>query len=112
MKLLAVAFAILAAGCGGGDDDSTGFDGELDCPSTWATSFSYPPDAEGSMTPFQAMQEWSLEFGEVEFSIHVETARTGTVVVAGAEVAVLEIVELPTETFAVLRVSGCEGFEA
>ena len=112
MKALVVALVIVGGACGGPELSADGFDGELDCPSSWSTVYDVPPDLEGAVTPFKAMEEWAGVYEDLEYSIHVDTARLGTVVIDGAEVVLIRVEELPTEMFAVVETSGCDGFEA
>ena len=109
---LCLALAMLVAACGSGDASESGLDGVLDCqPEAWSTTYSYEADAEGSLTPIAAMESWAQAYMGADYLIEIVDARTGTVVIEGAEIALIKVVELPTETFAATRVSGCEGFE-
>ena len=110
-RALAILTVVVAmSACGGGDD--SGFDGALDCVGeSWTTTFDYATDDEGEITPFAAMEAWTSIYESFEFTIHVVDARTGTVVVDGAEIAVMQVDELASETFVVVSASGCKGFE-
>ena len=65
----------------------------------------------GARTPYNAMVEWSNAYRDHEYRIHVESSRTGTVVIDGAEIAFMRVIELPSETFLVVEARGCKGFE-
>lgn len=98
------------AGCGGGGDGL--FDGTLDCERSWSAVIDVDPQAEASVTPFDAMLEWAGgAYADEEWSIHVVTARAGTVVIGEREVALVTVDELATETFAAVAAQGCAGFE-
>ena len=108
---IAAAFLISVAACGS-PESPEGFDGSLDCgEGAWSRTVEYERDHEGARTPFDAMVEWSGFYQDRGHRIHVESSRTGTVVVDGVEVAFMRVIELPTETFEVVESSGCEGFE-
>ena len=109
---LPAAILLLGAVACGSPDNPEGFDGVIDCgDATWSQEFEYERDHEGESTPFNAMVDWSGFYDDRQYSIHVESSRTGTVVVDGVEVAFMRVVELPTETFEVVETSGCSGFE-
>ena len=112
-RALLVVPLVMISACGSDAVDPSAPDGELDCSGTVQTAvYDYGPDAEGSVTPFEAMQAWAedSDLGP-EWSIHVVDARTGTVVVNGSEVAEVLVDELATETFAHVQVTSCPGFE-
>ena len=109
--VLAVALVLWASACGS-PDHPEGFDGAIDCgDGAWLRTMEYERDHQGARTPFDAMVEWSGFYQDRGHRIHVESSRTGTVVVDGVEVAFMRVIELPTETFEVVESSGCEGFE-
>ena len=109
--VLIVAMLLAAVACGS-PEHPEGFDGALDCgDGAWSRAMKYDRDHEGARTPFDAMVEWSGVYRDLEYGIHVETSRTGTVVVDGAEIAFMRVIELPSETFAVVEAMGCAGFE-
>ncbi len=106
---LATLLVTLAA-CGSADDGP--FDGTLDCDQVWSAVIEVDPQAEASVTPFDAMLEWAGgTYPDAEWSIHVVTARTGTVVIDEQEIALITVEELPTETFAAVGAEGCDGYE-
>jgi len=102
---------VLVTACGSGSVGEDGFDGVLDCETGWTHTFEYGDDAQGAQVPFGAMQEWASGYERLDYTLHVETSREATVVVDGQEVALISTVELASETFAVIEVSGCAGFE-
>ena len=109
--LVAGIVLLVAAACGSSENPE-GFDGVIDCgAAAWSQELEYERDHEGESTPFNAMVDWSGFYDDRQYSIHVESSRTGTVVVDGVEVAFMRVVELPTETFEVVEASGCAGFE-
>lgn len=109
--LLAAVLALGVAGCGS-DEHPEGFDGSIDCGApAWSLTLDYERDHEGERTPFDAMVEWSGAYEGRGHRIHVESSRTGTVVIDGSEVAFMRVLELPTETFEVVEAEGCSGFE-
>ena len=108
--LLAAVLLLFVAGCGSSESPD-GFDGSLDCEGAWTLTLRYERDHEGETTPFDAMVDWSSVYDSHRHRIHVESSRTATVVVDGAEVAFMEVIELPTETFEVVEAEGCSGFE-
>ena len=108
---LAAIVLLLAVACGS-PEDPEGFDGAIDCgDGAWSQELEYERDHEGEPTPFDAMVDWSGFYDDRQYSIHVESSRTGTVVVDGVEVAFMRVIELPTETFEVVEARGCSGFE-
>ena len=108
MRLLAAAFVMLAVACGGSGDGLG--DGSLDCDPPFWTLTVDPADGGGERTPFDAMQQFATDsYGDVE--LHVETARTATVVIDGDEIALITVDELADETFGLIGVQGCAGFE-
>ena len=105
------AVFLLAVACGS-PDHPEGFDGSLDCgDAAWSRTMEYERDHKGARTPFDAMVEWSSVYRDHQHRIHVESSRTGTVVVDGVEIAFMRVIELPSETFAVVEATGCAGFE-
>ena len=109
--LLAAVLVLGIAGCGS-DENPEGFDGSIDCGEpAWSLTLDYERDHEGERTPFDAMVEWSGVYEDRGHRIHVESSRTGTVVIDGSEVAFMRVLELPTETFEVVEAEGCSGFE-
>ena len=109
--LLAAALLLGLAGCGS-EENPEGFDGVVDCnEAAWSLTLDYERDHEGERTPFDAMVDWSGAYEGRGYRIHVESSRTGTVVIDGSEVAFMRVVELPTETFEVVEAEGCSGFE-
>ena len=108
---IAAAFLISVAACGS-PESPEGFDGSLDCgEGAWSQTVEYERDHEGALTPYDAMVEWSRVYRDHGHRIHVESSRTGTVVVDGTEIAFMRVIELPTETFEVVEAEGCSGFE-
>ena len=108
---LVTAFLLITVACGS-PEHPEGFDGSIDCGvEAWSRVIEYGRDEEGALTPFDAMTEWSNVYRDHEYRIHVASSRTATVVVDGAEIAFIEVIELPSETFAVVEASGCAGFE-
>ncbi len=102
---------LLVVACGSSESPE-GFDGAIDCSeAAWSVTIPYLWDHEGEMTPFDAMVDWSTTYDSHQPSVHVDSARTGTVVIDGSEVAVMQVIELPTETFEVIEAEGCAGFE-
>lgn len=110
IALFAAVFLLGVAGCGS-DEDPEGFDGLVDCAAAWSLTLEYERDHEGERTPFDAMVDWSSVYDSRQHQIHVESSRTGTVVINGSEVAFMRVIELPTETFEVVEAEGCPGFE-
>ena len=109
--LLAAALLLGLAGCGS-DENPEGFDGVVDCAeAAWSLTLDYARDHEGERTPFDAMVDWAGVYRSSGHRIHVESSRTGTVVIEGSEIAFMRVVELPTETFEVVEAEGCSGFE-
>lgn len=107
--LAALLWAVVACGS---PEHPEGFDGALDCgEGAWSRQLDYPRDHEGARTPFDAMVEWSWPYRDRRHRLHVDSSRTATVVIDGAEVAFMRVIELPTETFAVVEAEGCAGFE-
>lgn len=102
---------LLITACGSGSVGEDGFDGALDCETVWTHTFEYSDAHEGARTPFVAMEEWSEGYEGLDYLLRVATSRDATVVIDGQEVALISTVELPSETFAVVEVSGCAGFE-
>lgn len=108
---LAAILLLVAVGCGS-TEDPEGFDGAIDCgDASWSRELEYERDHEGEPTPFDAMVDWSGFYQDRQHRIHVDSSRTGTVVVDGVEVAFMRVVELPSETYEVVEASGCPGFE-
>lgn len=108
---LAAVVLALAVACGS-PENPEGFDGDIDCgDGAWSQEFAYDRDHEGARTPYDTMVEWSGFYRDRQYRIHVETSRTGTVVVDSVEVAFMRVIELPTETYEVVEASGCSGFE-
>ncbi len=108
---LAVLLLLATLACGESENPE-GFDGAIDCgASAWTRAYEYDPDHEGALTPFDAMVDWSDFYSDKEHRIHVESSRTGTVVVDAEEVAFMRVAELPTETFEVVEAEGCASFE-
>ena len=108
---LLAALLALAVACGS-PEHPEGFDGALDCgEAAWSRQLDYPRDHQGARTPFDAMVGWSAVYRDRRHRIHVDSSRTATVVIDGAEVAFMRVIELPTETFAVVEAEGCAGFE-
>ena len=109
--LLAAVLLLGLAGCGA-EESPEGFDGALDCDeAAWSLTLDYARDHEGERTPFDAMVDWAGVYESSLPRIHVESSRTGTVVIDGSEVAFMRVIELPTETFEVVEAEGCPGFE-
>ena len=109
--LLAAVLLLGLAGCGS-EENPEGFDGVVDCAEpAWSLTLDYARGHEGERTPFDAMVDWSTPYADHQHRIHVESSRTGTVVIEGSEVAFMRVVELPTETFEVVEAEGCPGFE-
>lgn len=109
--LVAAVLLLGVAGCGS-EENLEGFDGSLDCgEAAWSLTLDYEREHEGERTPFDAMVDWSGIYDARQHRIHVESSRTGTVVIDGSEVAFMRVVELPTETFEVVEAEGCPGFE-
>lgn len=104
--MLAAALA-LSACVGGADLGSVeGADGTLDC--AMAVTTSYEPTT-GERTPFDAMLGWATDaLGIEQPVIHVLDARSGTVVVGDAEIALITVDELADETFGVIQTEACE----
>ena len=114
MKRLAWAMAATAllVACSAGGVDPGAPDGEIDCEATIWTMTVDRPDSGGEQTPFAAMEMWAdAGYANSDHTIHVVTARTATVVIDGAEVALITVEELADETFSMIRVEGCRGFE-
>ena len=107
-----LATVLLTAAACGSPEHPEGFDGEIDCTAeAWAEVMEYERGAEGARTPYDAMEEWAAVYRDRSHRIHVDSSRTATVVIDGAEIAFIRVIELPSETFAVAEVKGCAGFE-
>lgn len=117
---LILALSLAVAACGSGEEPPAGApDGELDCPpETGGEQVTAvrerDPAMEGARTPFDAMvreaEALISGYGSGDYGIHVIDARTGTMVTGGAEVARLNVVELPSETFTVEKIERCPNF--
>ncbi len=111
LALPAVILLLSVTACGSSDNPE-GFDGEIDCGDpAWFQEHVYDRGHEGERTAFDAMVDWSGFYQDRQHRIHVESSRTGTVVIDGVEVAFMRAVELATETFEVVEAKGCPGFE-
>lgn len=103
--------AALAAACGGGENPD-GYDGAIDCgAAAWSWETEYDRTHEAELTPYDAMVGFASAYDDRSPYVHVESARTATVVIDGAEVVFVRVLELATETFAVVEAHGCAGFE-
>ena len=114
MKRLAwvMAATALLVACSAEGVDPSAPDGEIDCEATIWTVTVDRPDSDGEPTPFAAMEMWAdTAYTSSDHTIHVVTARTATVVIDGAEVALITVDELADETFSMSGVQGCPGFE-
>lgn len=117
---LILALSLLGAACGSGPPPPAGApDGDLDCPPETGNEQvvvvrERDPAKEGARTPFDAMVQEAENlisgYGAGDYGIHVIDSRTGTMVTAGAEVARLSVVELPSETFTVEKIERCPNF--
>lgn len=111
-SVLAVAFLLSAVVSCGSRENPEGFDGSLDCgAAAWSVTIPYLWEHEGEITPYDAMVDWSTVYDDYQPRVHVDSARTGTVVIDGSEVVVMQVIELPTETFEVIEAEGCQGYE-
>ncbi len=108
---LALLAGLVVPACGG-EDDSDGYDGAIDCgPPAWSWETEYDRTSEGEPTPYDAMVGFASAYDDRQPYVHVESARTATVVIDGAEVVFVRVLELATETFAAVEAYGCAGFE-
>jgi hypothetical protein len=57
------------------------------------------------------MVDFASAYADRSPFVHVDSARQATVVIDGAEVVFVRVLELATETFAVVEAHGCAGFE-
>ncbi|WP_420611945.1 hypothetical protein [Candidatus Spongiisocius sp.] len=108
---LAVLAGLLVPACGG-EENPDGYDGAIDCgPPAWSWETEYDRTHEAAPTPYAAMVEFASAYDDRSPYVHVESARTATVVIDGAEVVFVRVLELATETFAAVEAHGCAGFE-
>ena len=108
---LAVLACLVVQACGG-EEDPDGYDGAIDCGSpAWSWETEYDRTYEAEPTPYDAMVGFASAYDDRSPYVHVESARTATVVVDGAEVVFVRVLELATETFAAVEAHGCAGFE-
>ena len=109
--VLAVLAGLLVPACGG-EENPDGYDGAIDCgPPAWSWETEYDRTHEAAPTPYAAMVEFASAYDDRSPFVHVESARTATVVIDGAEVVFVRVLELATETFAAVEALGCAGFE-
>lgn len=108
---LALLAGLVVPACGG-EDDPDGYDGAIDCgPPAWSWETEYDRTYEGEPTPYDAMVGFASAYDGRQPYVHVESARTATVVIDSAEVVFVRVLELATETFAAVEAHGCAGFE-
>ena len=108
---LALVAGLVVPACGG-EDDPDGYDGAIDCgPPAWSWETEYDRTYEGEPTPYDAMLGFASAYDDRQPYVHVESARTATVVIDGAEVVFVRVLELATETFSAVEAYGCAGFE-
>ena len=108
---LAVLACLVVTACGG-DENPDGYDGVIDCGTpAWSWETEYDRTHEADPTPYAAMVGFASAYDDQRPYVHVESARTATVVIDGAEVAFVRVLELATETFAPVEAYGCAGFE-
>lgn len=111
MVALAVLVGLLVTACGG-EENPDGYDGAIDCGApAWSWETEYDRTYEGTPTPYDAMEGFASAYDDRSPFVHVESARTATVVIYGAEVVFVRVLELATETFAAVEAHGCAGFE-
>ena len=104
--------ALLAVVACGGEENPDGYDGVIDCDEpAWSWEIEYDRTYEAELTPYDAMVDFASAYQDQDPYVHVESARTATVVIGGTEVVFVRVLELPTETFAAVEAQGCAGFE-
>jgi len=108
---LAVLAGLVVPACGG-DENPDGYDGAIDCGlPAWSWEAEYDRTYEAAPTPYDAMVSFASAYDDRDPYVHVESAREATVVIDGAEVVFVRVLELATETFAAVEAHGCAGFE-
>ena len=111
MVALAVLVCLVVPACGG-EEAPDGYDGAIDCGSpAWSWETEYDRTYEAEPTPYDAMLSFASAYDDRSPYVHVDSARTATVVIDGAEVVFVRVLELATETFAAVEAHGCAGFE-
>ncbi|MCE2530559.1 MAG: hypothetical protein J4G11_11940 [Acidimicrobiia bacterium] len=108
---LAVLAGLVVPACGG-DENPDGYDGAIDCGlPAWSWETEYDRTYEAAPTPYDAMVSFASAYDDRDPYVHVESAREATVVIDGAEVVFVRVLELATETFTAVEAHGCAGFE-
>lgn len=108
---LAVLAGLVVPACGG-EENPDGYDGAIDCGTpAWSWETEYDRTYEAEPTPYDAMVSFASAYDDQQSYVHVESAREATVVIDGAEVVFVRVLELATETFAAVEAHGCAGFE-
>lgn len=111
MVALAVLAGLVVPACGG-EENHDGYDGVIDCGNpAWSWETEYDRTHEAAPTPYDAMVGFASAYDDRNPIVHVESAREATVVIDGAEVVFVRVLELATETFAAVEAHGCAGFE-